>query len=143
MTQRIKIGNVYVEVPEGTAASAKLDAPPHSYEATKSDTPEPMEEQPYLYQPNDPFRASLDQAHAVTSIDSSHKPWVRKTWFALFVVGPLFYAQAFAFAIAYHGDRSKSLWVFLAINAFILPIWLIYFTIWRRNVRRHAKTAGK
>jgi hypothetical protein len=143
MNQRIKIGDVYVEIPEGVSTSRTLGSDPQSLVASKADTPEPMEEQPYVYQPNDPFRHSLDQARAVTSISRSHKPWVQKTWFVLFVIGPLFYAQFFAFATASYGDGLKGLWAFLTINAFIVPIWLIYFSIWRRNVRSKTKSERK
>jgi hypothetical protein len=145
MNQRIKIGNVYVDIPEGTATSARFGLEPQSLVATKSDTPEPLEEQPYLYQPNDPFRSSLDQVRAVTSISSSHKPWVRKTWFVVFVVVPILFIELFAFAIAYLGDgnKAKALGAFVAINLFTLPICFFYLTVWRRKVRRNAETKAK
>lgn len=133
MVQRVKIGKVYLEMPEG---ATPIQAVPkwQPVKAEKPEDPEPLEEQQYIFRPNDPFRSSIDQARAIASINSSHKPWVKRAWFLLFIVGPLVYAELHALASALH--EHVSAWqAFLGSNALIIPLWLVYVFIWRRKVR--------
>jgi hypothetical protein len=132
MTQRIKVGNVYFELPEGT--EHVLDpAAQRIIKAEKPETPEPLEEQTYIYRPNDPFQSAIDEARAIASIGSAHKPWVRKTWFVLFVLGPLSYLVFFALAAAQHLSGWPLLRSVLGGIGLMMPMWLIYFSIWRRK----------
>lgn len=136
MAQRIKVGTVYLEVQEGAFAPLRdpINAE-QTLKAEKPETPEPLEDAQYIYRPNDPFQSSIDEARAIASITSSHKPWVRKAWFLIFVVGPLIYAELFALSLVLKNFTS-SLWVtFAEANAFIIPIWLMYYSIWRRKVK--------
>lgn len=135
MTHRFKVGNVYLELPEGSTTSFSANPKVQPTKSEQPETPEPLEEPQYIYRPNDPFQASIDEARAISSIRSSHSPWVRKTWFALFVIGPLVYAQLFALALAQHETGWGWIKAFAGANVFIMPIWLIYFSIWRRKAR--------
>lgn len=136
MNQRIKVGNVYVELPEGGATPLDLAAGARPLTAEKPDTPEPLEEPQYIYRPNDPFQSSIDEARAIASIRSSHQPWVKKTWFVLFVLGPLVCGELYALALATSTPGSDAWRVFLGANAIVLPVWLVYFSIWRRKAKR-------
>ncbi|MFZ6731745.1 hypothetical protein ACO0LG_07470 [Undibacterium sp. Ji42W] len=131
--QRFKVGDFYLELPKGSAISA--DPAAATVKADKPETPVPLEEAQYVYRPNDPFQASIDEARAIASISSSQKSWVKKTWFALFVVGPLVYAELIAIGLSINGDVSSPGLAFLISNALIMPVWLIYYTIWRRKVK--------
>lgn len=135
MNQRIKVGKVYLEIQQ--AGSAPIDAFPGRLpiKAEKPEMPEPLEEPQYIYRPSDPFQSPIDEARAIASIGPSHKPWVRKTWFVLFVIGPLVYAELKALAAALRVDETERWSAFLGINALILPLWGIYFAIWRRKVK--------
>jgi hypothetical protein len=131
--QRIKAGNFYLELPKGSSLPSvhpSAAAPPV---AEKSDRPEALEESQYIYRPNDAFQSSVDEARAIASISASHKPWVRKTWFILFVIGPLVYAELFALALISRGEGVNSWKAFLSANAFIAPVWLLYYALWRKN----------
>ncbi|MBK8338304.1 MAG: hypothetical protein IPL03_17815 [Sterolibacteriaceae bacterium] len=143
MVQRIKVGEVYLELPQGAESSLQLVPTNRVTKAEKPEEPEQLEEQQYIYRPNDPFGASIDEAHAIASIGTSHKPWVKKTWFLIFIVGPLFYGEFFALSQVIFNPTFP--WQsFLGANAFIIPLWLIYFSIWRRKVRGNTpnKNAG-
>ncbi|MYN01298.1 hypothetical protein GTP41_04205 [Pseudoduganella sp. DS3] len=133
MSSKIEIGNIVFEVPEGSSASHSRNSGP---EASKPETPEPLEETPYIYRPNDAFQSAVDEARAIASITSGHKPWVLKTWFVLFVIGPLVYAQLFALALAQHKYGWDWMRTVAGANLFILPIWSIYYGIWRRRVKK-------
>lgn len=102
-------------------------------------TPAPREEPQYIYQPNDPFRSGIDEAHAVASISAAHRPWVRTTWFILFIIGPLVYVELFALATALRETGAEAWKTFFVLNVVLFPTWLIYFSIWRRKVRRAGK----
>lgn len=136
MNQRIKVGNVYVELRDGGGTSLDLTASARPLKAEKPDTPEPLEEPQYIYRPNDPFQASIDEARAIASIQSSHQPWVKKTWFVLFVLGPLVLGELYALALAGRASADDAWKAFLGANAIVLPVWLVYFSIWRRKAKR-------
>lgn len=136
MGSKIKIGDIVFEVPAGSSASAPPaeDSPPP--QASKPDTPEPLEETPYVYRPNDAFQSAVDEARAIASISSAQKPWVIKTWFILFVLGPLVYGQLFALALAQHEHGWTWARTIAGVNLAILPLWSIYCGIWRRKVKK-------
>lgn len=146
MNQNIKIGNVVFMLQNENAPTIELgsnELAPKSQPVNteRPETPQPLEEPQYIYQPNDPFRSSIDEAHAIASIRASHRPWVKTTWFILFIIGPLVYAELFALATALR-DRGTDAWkTFFIVNVVIFPIWLIYFSIWRRKIRRTAKSS--
>ncbi|UCV27191.1 hypothetical protein [Ferribacterium limneticum] len=134
MVKRMKVGNVYLEIPEGTASHIQVSPARQPVRAEKPEEPEPLEEPQYIYRPNDPFRASIDEAHAIASISSTQKPWVKKAWFIIFIIGPLLYGELHALSLAIADSASPWL-AFLRANALVLPLWLIYFFIWRRKVK--------
>ena len=141
MTQRIKVGNVYVEMPGG-GPQADFLAPSKPLVAEKPETPEPLDETPYIYRPSDPFQSSIDQAHAVASISTEHKPWVRKTWFVMFIVGPLVWAEFVALAVTLNEGFAEGWRAFLVMNLVIFPVWFIYYSIWRRKARSRKPLAA-
>ncbi len=136
MNQRVKLGNVYLELPEGESTSIELVPKAQQLKAEKPEDPVPLEEQQYIYRPNDPFRFYIDEARAIGSIGASHKPWVKKTWFVIFVIGPLVYGELYALALALHDDSGESWKVFARANAVIIPVWLAFYSIWSRKVKR-------
>lgn len=136
MNQRIKVGDVYLQIPEGSGAGIDLAPKAMAVKAEKPETPEPLEEPQYIYRPNDPFQASIDEARAIASIGTSHKPWVKKTWFVIFIIGPLVYGELYALSLALREQGPESWQAFVGANALILPVWLVYYSIWRRKVKK-------
>lgn len=134
MVQREKIGNVYLEIPESITKTIQAVPKQQPLKADKPDEPEPLEEPQYIFRPNDPFRAPIDEARAIASITSSHKPWVKRAWFLIFIVGPLLYAELYALSLVL-GEAVSPWKAFFVENAFIMPFWLVFFFIWRRKVR--------
>lgn len=138
MNSKIRIGDVLFELPVGSSVggvSPQGDVPP---QAGKPEAPESLDETPYIYRPNDPFQSAVDEARAIASISPAQKPWVIKTWFVLFVLGPLFYAQIFALAMAQNKYGWASFKAILTMNLVILPLWTIYYLIWRRRMKKAA-----
>jgi hypothetical protein len=136
MKQRIKVGDVYLELSEKTSATIKPNPEPQTLKAERPEISELAEQPQYIYRPNDPFFSEIDSAHAIASINTSHKPWVKRTWFILFVIGPLVIAQFFALAHSLRHDISESWQIFLLANGIIMPIWFLYYGIWRRKMRK-------
>lgn len=131
MSRPAKFGNVYLALPESTTVEP---VPPRGIvKAEKPQTPEELEEQPYIYRPSDPFQSAIDEAHAISSIKTNHKPWVKRTWFFLFVIGPLIYGELYALSLSMNQTGNEAIKSFLGANLLIIPIWLIYFAIWRRK----------
>lgn len=133
MSQRYKAGDFYLEVPAGSAISA--DPAAAQKKAEKPETPEPLEEPQYIYRPNDPFQSSIDEARAITSISHSHQPWVKKTWYVLFVIGPLVYAELFALSVFLGDGGEYDAGRFVLINMLVLPVWSVYYMIWRKKMK--------
>lgn len=136
MIQRVKVGNVYVDLPKGSSTTIELAPADRPVKAEKPEVPEALEEQQYIYRPNDPFRSYIDEARAIGSIRASHKPWIKKAWFIIFLVGPLAYAELGALSSALNDKYSEPWQAFIGANLFILPIWLTFYSIWRRKVKR-------
>jgi len=141
MNSKIKIGGVVFEVPAGSSASEQAQDDSRQRIASKPETPEALEETPYIYRPNDGFQSAVDEARAIASISSDQKPWVIKTWFILFVIGPLVYGQLFALALAQHRHGWDWVRAIAGANVLILPIWTLYYNIWRRRVKKEALPA--
>ena len=144
LNHNVRIGGVLFKLQQEDAPTIELgpnELGPESQPviADKPETPEPLEEPQYIYQPNDPFRSSIDEAHAIASINTSHRPWVRITWFILFVIGPLVYAELFALATALRQTSTEAWKTFVVVNVVAFPAWLLYFSIWRRKVQRAGK----
>jgi hypothetical protein len=129
--QRINLGNAYAELP--MPEGSELGTSPQHLLAHQPDEPEPLEEQPYIFRPNDPFRSYIDEARATGSISAAHKPWVRKAWFAIFVAGPVLYALALAFIVSLHEGSGAQ--VYLSVALPLTPFWVIYVAIWWRKLR--------
>ncbi len=147
MNQNIKIGNVVFKLQNENAPTIELgpnELAPKSQPVNteRPEMPEPLEEPQYIYRPNDAFQSSIDEAHAIASISASHRPWVKTTWFILFVIGPLVYAELFALATALRDSGTDAWKTFFLVNVVISPMWLIYLSIWRRKVRRTVKQGG-
>jgi hypothetical protein len=123
----MKVGEVFLELPATIA-------PAQQVKAEKPEAPEALEEQPYIYRPNDPFQSAVDEARAIASIGPSQKPWVKKTWFVLFVYGPLVYAEIQVLMIALSMAEGSRLERFLLLNAVFLPVWLVYRNICKKRV---------
>ncbi|MFL9925712.1 hypothetical protein PQR62_15635 [Herbaspirillum lusitanum] len=115
-----------------TTITAAPDMRPVTVE--KPETPEPLETPQYIYRPNDPFQSGIDEARAITSISTSHKPWVKTTWFILFVLGPLVVIELIALKVALESN-TNAVRGFLSINAGMFPVWLCYYLIWRKRMR--------
>jgi hypothetical protein len=122
MDKRIKVGDVYLQLAQPVSVFEKV-------EASKPETPEALEQQAYIYRPNDPFQSSIDEARAIASIGPSQKPWVKKAWFYLFVIGPLVYTETYVLIMAFDGAVTNRLGFFLLANLIILPVWLLYYSI--------------
>lgn len=138
MERSVKVGNVEVVLPNG--AEAPLPAPAVIVAEKPEEAPE-LEPQTYIFRTSDPFQYSIDQAKAVASISAAHKPWVRKTWFVLFVVCPILVAQVMAlFALLNQYPHELDWTGFLVIEIAFLPILAVYISIWRRKVIKVQKT---
>jgi len=135
MSEKIKVGEVYLHLSTTTNTAISITPDTRQLTAEKPETPEPLEAQPYIYRPNDPFQAGIDEARAISSISHSHKGWVKKTWFFLFVVGPLLLIElrALSLAISPGEDAAKT---FFLVNLMLFPPWLCYYLIWRKRVRK-------
>jgi hypothetical protein len=136
MNSKIKIGDVIFEVPAGSSAAGQSKGVPPPIQASKPETPEPLEESPYVYRPNDAFQSVVDEARAIASINSGQKSWVIKTWFVLFVLGPLFYAQCFVLAYAQYRQGWYWIRTIATLNLLILPLWSLYYGIWLRRMKK-------
>ena len=136
MTQRIKVGKVYLEIPVETTPTLEFPGQPLLVKAEKPEMPEPLEQQDYIYRPNDPFQYAIDEARAIAGIGASHKPWVKKAWFIIFIIGPLLYAALNTLAVVLHSETSADWTALTGANFFLLPIWLIYLAIWYRTLRK-------
>jgi hypothetical protein len=130
MDQHIKVGNVDVVLPKGLelANTPKIVA-------EKPDTSQATAPQEYIFRTSDAFQYHVDQAKAVSNISSRHKPWVKRTWFVLFVVFPVIAFEALSIGILL-GDGTPNWEGFLLMNAVGLPFVAIYMAIWRRKARR-------
>lgn len=127
MNERIKVGDGYLELPSARPAFEQL-------KAEKPEIPEPLEELPYIYRPNDPFQSAVDEARAIASIGPSQKSWVKRAWFVLFVYGPLFYLEVHALILSLSMDEGRRLVNFLLVNLVILPAWFLYRSICKRRI---------
>jgi len=135
MSKKIKVGEVYLSI-SATTTTAITPAPvTRQITAEKPETPEPLETQPYIYRPNDPFQSGIDEARAISSISHSHKGWVKKTWFLLFVAGPLLLIELRALSLAL-SPGEDAVQAFLLVNMTLFPPWLCYYLIWRKRMRK-------
>lgn len=134
MSSKIKVGNVYLEIPDTTITTITSTPDARSVKVEKSDVPEPLEVPQYIYRPNDPFQSGIDEARAISSIHTSHKPWVKTTWFILFVMGPLVVIELMAIRMALDPGINAARG-FLSVNAGLLPVWICYYLIWRKRMR--------
>ncbi len=141
MTRMIKLGNLYVEVPD----DGSLNEPPikpASIRAERPPEPEKLDPQPYIYQTNDPFRSSIDRIHALGNLEKVEKPWVRKSFFVLFLVLPFIFGELFAVAAVVNGQGPAAWKVFLFINIFTAVVCTPYFVIWRKASRQKQPVRG-
>jgi hypothetical protein len=97
MTKTIKMGNIYVEVPDESYlldSDAKKDS-----DFIKPEEPEALLEEVKVYKPNDPFHSTVDRWEALGNIEKANKPWIKKGYFIFFIVLPfiLFELMALGF----------------------------------------------
>lgn len=133
MTQRIKGGDFYFEIPtKGTS----LDNHPNVKKpliTEKSDTPEPLEPKPYIYRPNDPFQSAIDGIEAAGSLSTTHKPWVKRAWLYIFVICPLISMELFAPALKFKGNGE---WPgFVLMHLIMLAYGLLSSSMWLNKTK--------
>ena len=97
------------------------------------------EEQPFIYQLNDPFLSLIGQAQAIGSISNNHKPWVKKTWITVFLIMPLIVVVEELLAIDGHISDHED---FLALLVSIL-YWSVYYAIWQNKVAKKKASAAQ
>jgi hypothetical protein len=133
VNQRIKVGNYYLDVPNGDRLPDNHPSVGKPLIASKSDTPEPIEPKPYIFRPNDPFQASIDRIEAAGCLSSTHKPWVKIAWLWVFVFCPLIFMELFALALK---SQANSGWKgFAIIHFFMLVYGLLSYSIWLNKAR--------
>jgi hypothetical protein len=133
MSQRIKAGNFYLDIPtDGTS----LDNHPGAAKrltTEKPDTPEPLEPKPYIYRPNDPFQSSIDRIEAIGSLSATHKPWVKKAWLYIFVIFPLISVELYALALKFTANGG---WQgFLLMHSIMLAYGLLSYSMWLNKTK--------
>jgi hypothetical protein len=143
VTKKIKLGGSYLEVPDDSPlmdqASTKRAL---ATRAEKPEEPEELDREPYIYQPNDPFRSSIYRIEALGNVKNSEKPWIRKSFFFFFVIFPLFFGELGSYAIARNEDGTIAWKLFLAMSFITLLACAPYFVIWLR-ARREPKSQQK
>jgi hypothetical protein len=133
MTQRIKAGNFYLDVP---TAGTSLDNHPGSAKpltAEKSDTPEPLEVKQYIFRPNDPFQSSIDRIEAAGNLSTTHKPWVKTAWLYVFVICPLIFMELFALTAKFAANGG---WKGYVIVHFFMAVYgVLSYSIWLNKAK--------
>lgn len=133
MTQRIKAGDFYLEVPTAGTSLENHPGAEKPLNADKSDIPEPLEPKPYIFRPNDPFQSSIDRVEAAGNLAVTHKPWVKTAWLYVFVICPLIFMELFALAIKFQGNAG---WRgFLIVHVYMLGYGHLSYSIWRNKAK--------
>ena len=133
MNQRIKVGNFYLDVPVGERPPDNHPSVGKPLIASKSDTPEPLEAQPHIFRPNDPFQSSVDRIEAAGRLSATHKPWVKTAWLYVFIICPLIFMELFALALKFETDSG---WKgFATIHFFMLVYGLLSYSIWLNKAK--------
>jgi hypothetical protein len=128
VNQRIKVGNFYFDVPTEARPPDNHPDAGKPLIASKSDTPEPLEPEPHIFRPNDPFQSSIDRIEAAGRLSATHKPWVKTAWLYAFVIGPLVFMELFALALK---SEANSGWKgFAIIHFFMLVYGLLSYSVW-------------
>ena len=118
------------DAPAGMCVQPRLPA----IKAEKPETPEPLEEPSYIYRTADPFRYAIDEARAVASISRAHPRWVRRAWFALFVILPVLTATLWI-ASLFSGPQAEALALEEVAGLCVaIAVWGMYLSIWFRRV---------
>ena len=141
MAKTVKVGNLYVEVPDN---SPLLERKPVVFAEKPSEKidPDPIAEV-RVYQPNDPFQSSIDRIEMLGNIEKVDKPWVRKTFVFFFLVFPLTCGGLGAIAALINEPNPSAAWkLFFFINFVTVLLCTPYFFMWRRASRRKAKRAA-
>ncbi len=138
-TKTVQVGGVYLEVPRSSSLGESIAARrPDTLKADKPSEPAPLDPQPYIYQPNDLFRAQVDRVVALGSVETVGvaKPWVRKAFFFFFLVVPFAFANLFALALVMHGNGRPAWLTFLQVNLVTTLFSIPFMVIWGRARRR-------
>ncbi|SMC20395.1 hypothetical protein SAMN02745857_00936 [Andreprevotia lacus DSM 23236] len=143
MSKKLEFGNLYVEVPDDhILASRAASSTPATRAAEKSDTPEPLEEQPYIFQPNDPFRASIDRVQAISSLERTDKAWLRHSVLFFMVLLPV--GSLLVGGLVLEATSTKPhdipLSLFMPLLGLVLTSPWLYFWV---RAHRKAKAAAR
>jgi hypothetical protein len=139
----IKVGDVYVEVPDDTPlAPAPGEDAARPVKLEKPEEPEPLIVGPRVYRPNDLVQSSFDQIEALGNIGRVHKPWVRKVFFFVLILMPFSLFEMGALNELFTSPPGERLRPFLWYNvAGLLVIWFPAM-LWIR-AKAASKTAGR
>ncbi|NHZ84074.1 hypothetical protein F2P44_33155 [Massilia sp. CCM 8695] len=128
MTQRIKVGNFYLDVRTENASLDNLRSAQRPLIAEKTDTPEPLEPEPYIFRPNDPFQSSIDRIEAAGRLSPTHKPWVKTAWLYVFVICPLFFMELFTLALKFQVNGGWKAFAFM--HLIMLAYGFVSYSTW-------------
>jgi hypothetical protein len=133
MSQRVKVGNFYLDVQAGSSPPDNHPDAGKTLMASKPETPEALEPQPYIFRPNDPFQSGIDRIEAAGRLSSTHKPWVKTAWLYIFVIIPLIFMELFAIA---EKSQANSSWkAFAIIHFFMLVYGMLSYSMWLNKTK--------
>lgn len=135
MSDRSKpLTRVQLSLPPDAPAGMHLQPRRPAIKAEKPETPEPLEEPSYIYRTADPFRYAIDEARAVASITRAHPRWVRRAWFALFVILPALTATLWIASLFSGPQTEAPALEEVAGLCVAIAVWGMYLSIWFRRV---------
>jgi len=135
MAKTIKMGNIYVEVPDESYL-LDSDAKQNS-DFIKPEEPEALLEEVRVYKPNDPFQSTVDRWEALGNLEKVDKPWIKKGYFIFFIVFPFILFQLMAVALFLGANSiSNGIKGFLFINIIWLLLLMPALKVWGRANRK-------
>ncbi len=141
MAKIIKVGNVYVEIPdESPLAPTSSHDSSQPIRAEKPEHPDKHEPTPYIYRPNDPFQSSIDRIEALGNVHKVNKPWVRKAFIFFFLIFPFSLMEIVAVNALFVEPGGQKLKSFLMYNLTGLMLCGPYLLIWIGSGRSQSRT---
>jgi hypothetical protein len=129
----IKIGNISVLIPEGTT-DVSLE---RTIESTAChETPnmvESSEEIPTVYSTVTPLQYQIAAVNAETNIGHVKKPWVRKTYFLLFIIFPFFTLLCFWLRFLFFSGGESEWGLLIFFTLIFVPTIGFYLYQWDKN----------